>query len=132
MNSRVFRYFLFAWICCLAVVSSVPMRAQVTGATLSGTITDPQGGAIPNAKISAKNVATGIATETTTNATGTYSLPNLNPSDYEVSVFAAGFSTSMVKVTLTVGAKQEMSLALTVGEVQQVVRVSGAAPIVVL
>ena len=41
-----------------------------------------------------------------------------------------GFSTAAVKVTLTVGAKQEISLSLTVGEVQQVVRVSGAAPIV--
>ena len=55
-----------------------------TGATLSGTITDAQGGAIPNANISAKNVATGISTETTTNATGAYSIPNLNPSDHEV------------------------------------------------
>ena len=114
----------------LAVVSSVPLRAQVTGATLSGTITDAQGGAIPNANISAKNVATGISTDTTTNATGAYSIPNLNPADYEVSVSAPGFSTAVVKVTLTVGAKQEMSLSLTVGEVQQVVRVSGAAPVV--
>src|ERR1700747_1503331 len=101
MNSRVFRYFLLEWILCLAVISSIPMRAQVTGATLSGTITDAQGGAIPNANISAKNVATGISTETTTNATGAYSIPNLNPSDYEVSVSAAGLSTSVVKGALT-------------------------------
>jgi Carboxypeptidase regulatory-like domain len=130
MSLRTVKYRLSAWILCIAVVISVPLRAQVTGATLSGTITDAQGGAIPNANISAKNVATGISTETTTNATGAYSIANLNPSDYEVSVSAVGFSTSVVKVTLTVGAKQEMSLALTVGEVQQVVRVSGAAPIV--
>jgi uncharacterized membrane protein len=122
MSLGTVKYRLFAWILFVAVVSSVPLRAQVTGATLSGTITDAQGGAIPNANISAKNVATGISTETTANATGAYSIANLNPSDYEVSVSAAGFSTSVVKVTLTVGAKQEMSLALTVGEVQQVVR----------
>src|SRR6201997_2162850 len=98
MNSRVFRYFLLAWILCLAVISSIPMRAQVTGATLSGTITDAQGGAIPNANISAKNVATGISTDTASNATGSYSIPNLNPADYEVSVSAPGFSTAVVKV----------------------------------
>ena len=113
---------LFAWILCIAVVISVPLRAQVTGATLSGTISDAQGGAIPNANISAKNVATGISTNTTANATGTYSIPNLNPAEYEVTVSSPGFSTAAVKVTLTVGAKQEISLASMVGEVQQVVR----------
>src|ERR1700732_5237871 len=101
MNSRTVESMLFASILCLAVVISVPLRAQVTGATLSGTISDAQGGAIPNANISAKNVATGISTDTTTNATGAYSIPNLNPADYEVSVSAPGFSTSVVKVTLT-------------------------------
>ena len=130
MNSRTVESMLFASILCLAVVISLPLRAQVTGATLSGTITDAQGGAIPNANISAKNVPTGISTDTTTNATGTYSIPNLNPADYEVSVSAPNFSTAVAKVTLTVGAKQEMSLSLTVGEVQEVVRVSGAAPTV--
>src|ERR1700676_2941399 len=130
MNSRTVESLLFAAILCLAVVISLPLRAQVTGATLSGTITDAQGGAIPNATVSAKNVATGISTDTTTNATGTYSITNLNPADYEVSVSAPNFSTAVANVTLTVGAKQEMSLSLTVGEVQEIVRVSGAAPTV--
>src|SRR5580704_8201398 len=127
MNSRTVKY-LSALFLCLLVVMSLQLRAQVTGATLSGTITDAQGGVVPNANVSAKNLSTGISTDTTTNTSGTYSIPNLNPADYEVSVSAPNFSTAIVKVTLTVGAKQEMSLALTVGEIQQVVQVSGAAP----
>ena len=75
MSSRTFKCMLFVSILCLGLVISSPLRAQVTGATLSGTITDPQGGAIPNAKMSAENVATGIPTDTTTNATGTYNIP---------------------------------------------------------
>jgi hypothetical protein len=107
---------------------AAPARAQVAGATLTGTITDAQGGAVADAKVSAKNLATGVAVDTQTNGTGAYTIPNLNPSDYEVSVTATGFSTTVSKVTLTVGAKQEMNLALTVGSVQQEVQVTGAAP----
>jgi hypothetical protein len=106
------------------------LRAQVTGATLTGTVTDAQGGAVPNAKVSAKNVATSVVTESTTNSAGAYTVVNLIPADYEVSISAAGFSTAVTKVTLTVGAKQELSLALTVGQITQTVEVTGAAPTV--
>src|SRR5690349_18501330 len=114
----------------LGALISLPMRAQVAGATLSGTITDAQGGAIPNAKVSARNTATGVSTDSMTNATGFYTIVNLNPGDYEVSISAPGFNTTTTKVTLTVGAKQELSTALQVGQVTQEVQVTGAAPIV--
>ena len=104
-----------------------PTRAQVVGATVLGTITDPRGDAIPNAKVSAKNVATGVSTSTTTNTTGAFSIANLNPGDYELSATATGFSTAVTKLTLIVGAKQEVDLALKVGQVTQVVEVTGAA-----
>jgi hypothetical protein len=110
--------------------SATPLRAQVAGATLSGTITDSQGGAVVGAKVAAKNGATGLTTESTTNSSGAYSIVNLLPADYEVSVTAAGFRTAVSKVTLTVGAQQALNLALTVGDVSQTVEVTGAAPII--
>jgi TonB-dependent Receptor Plug Domain len=55
---------------------------------------------------------------------------NLIPADYQVSVSAPGFKTATSKVTLTVGAKQELSLSLTVGEITQTVEITGAAPII--
>src|SRR6266436_820887 len=118
-------------ICALGLLfSATPLHAQVAGATLSGTITDSQGGAVVSAKVSAKNGATGVITESTTNASGAYSIVNLIPADYDVSVSAMGFRMAVSKVTLTVGAKQEMSVALTVGDVSQTVEVTGAAPII--
>jgi hypothetical protein len=110
--------------------SATPLRAQVAGATLSGTITDAQGGAVVGAKVSAKNGATGVTTDTTTNAAGAYSIVNLLPANYDVSVAATGFRTAVSKVTLTVGAQQALSVALTVGEVSQTVEVTGAAPVI--
>lgn len=128
MSTRATKAVLFAWVICLSLFLSVPLRAQVAGATLSGTITDSQGGTVPNARVVVKNAATGVSVETTTNATGAYTVPNLNPGDYEATVTASGFATTISKVTLTVGAKQEMNIALTVGQVVQTVEVTGAAP----
>ena len=114
----------------LGMLASFPLRAQVAGASLSGTITDPQGGAVVGAKISAKNDATGVTTETTTNTTGAYNLVNVNAGNYEVSISATGFSTAVSKIELTVGSQQQLSVALTVGQVTQTVEVTGAAPVV--
>jgi len=128
MNRNATKWLLLSSI--LVLLFSAPVRAQVVGATVSGTITDPHGDAIPNAKVSAKNLATGVSTSTTTNATGAFSIANLNPSEYEISSSATGFSTAQTKVTLTVGAKQEVNLQLKVGQVTQIVEVTGAAPTV--
>jgi Carboxypeptidase regulatory-like domain/TonB dependent receptor len=123
---------LLAGVCvlCLSTLISLPLRAQVAGATLTGTVTDTQGGAIPNAKVSARNTATGVSTDTTTNAAGAYNIVNLVPGDYDVNVSAPGFSTVVTKVTLTVGATQALNPSLTVGQVTQEVQVTGVAPIV--
>ncbi len=129
MYSKTTKWILVCLVLGMAgLVFAAPARAQVSGATLSGTITDAQGGAVADAKVTAKNLGTGVSADTTTNGTGAYTLPNLNAADYEISVTATGFSTTVSKVTLTVGAKQEMNIALTVGSVQQEVQVTGAAP----
>src|SRR5260370_13019333 len=72
-----------------------PLHAQVAGATLSGTITDGQGGVLPGATVSATNISTGVAVGTKTNEVGAYTVPNLNAGDYQVSVSAPGFSTTL-------------------------------------
>src|SRR6195256_3527206 len=118
-------------ICALGLVFlATPLRAQVAGATLSGTITDAQGGAVVGAKVSARNGATGVTTDSTTNGSGFYTIVNLNPADYAVSITAPGFRTAVSKVTLIVGGQQALNLALIVGEVSQTVEVTGAAPVV--
>src|ERR1700680_4991768 len=94
----------------LGLFVSVPVWAQVAGASLSGTVTDASGAVIPNASISIKNVGTGVTRDVTADTAGFYAAPNLLPGAYEVSVSAPGFSTEVrTGITLTVGAQQALN-----------------------
>ncbi|HTB94622.1 MAG TPA: carboxypeptidase regulatory-like domain-containing protein [Candidatus Sulfotelmatobacter sp.] len=109
------------------------VRAQVAGATLSGTVTDSNGTVIPQAKVSIKNVATGIVVDVAANSDGLYSAPNLLPGTYQVLVSASGFATlERSGVTLTVGAQQVLNLSLRVGKLSEKIVVTGEAPAVEL
>jgi hypothetical protein len=123
------KFLVFTIVLVLGLVCSAPASAQVSGATLSGLITDSSGGAVPNATVSIKNQATGDVREVPTNSDGFYSAPNLLPGNYEVTVKATGFSTVVQKgITLTVGAQQALNLSLKIGQVNTTVEVSAAPP----
>jgi hypothetical protein len=103
--------------------------AQVAGATLSGAVTDTSGGAIPQSRMSIKNLATGVTRTITTDAAGFYSVPNLLPGTYEVTASAQGFADQVrTGITLTVGAQQVLNVTMQVGQVTQTVEVTAAAP----
>src|ERR1700730_7552216 len=91
----------------IRLLRAAPAHAQVSGATVSGTVTDPSGSAIPKAQITIRDVATGVTRVLVSDSAGFYSAPNLLPASYEISVTAQGFSTQRrTGITLTVGAQQ--------------------------
>ena len=109
------------------------LYAQVAGATLTGTVTDSSHAGIPKAQVTITDVATDVARNAVTDNVGFYTAPNLLPGTYDVSVTAPGFSTEVrTGVTLTVGAKQVLDIAMRVGQVSERVQVTGEAPTVEL
>ena len=108
-------------------------HAQATGATLSGTVTDPSGSVIAGAEVAIKNLGTGIVRTVTTDSVGLYSAPNLIPGNYEITVSSPGFSKAVESnLTLSVGQQQTLNLTMKVGEATQSVTVEEAAPSVEL
>src|SRR6202022_3033539 len=134
MPVRIFRArikILIPLLLAMGILLASHADAQISGATLSGTVTDQSGGAIPQATISIKNVATGITRSNTTSAAGFYSAPNLLPGIYEVKAEAQGFTDRLqTGVNLTVGEQQVLNFALQVGQMSQTVEVSTEAPTV--
>src|SRR5437867_6115326 len=119
------------FVLAFTLFPAVPTNAQVTGATLSGTVTDTSGAVIPGVTISIKNRATGVGRTVMADEAGLYSAPNLQAGGYDVTATQPGFSTVVQSnITLTVGAQQQLNITMKVGETAQVVEVTSAAPLV--
>jgi len=135
MAHSVFRYkcafIALSFALLLSLCLSTRVSAQVVGATISGTVADASGSKMAGVDLSITNVGTGIVTTTSTKGEGTFSVPNLQPGNYEISAAAKGFSTLVRKgITLTVGQELVLNLSLQVGGVNEQVTVTAEAPTV--
>jgi hypothetical protein len=117
-----------AMLVCLTFSS--PAQGQGAAGTISGTVTDPAGAAVPGVQVVILNPATGQARSLTTNESGFFSAPSLVPSDYEVTASANGFATTVEKVYLKVGTEVQLNIALKVGDVSEKVVIESGAPII--
>jgi len=99
--------------------------AQSESATLSGRITDASGSVIVGAQVTATNEDTNVTASTTTNDTGIFIFPSLEPGGYQLTVVAPGFG-KLVKnrIVLHVQDRIAQNLALQVGSVDQVITVT--------
>jgi hypothetical protein len=98
--------------------------------TITGTVTDPTGSAIANAKITATNDATGVASTTVTTDAGVYSIPAVQPGTYTVSIEAAGFQRAQQKgILVNPGEVANANAAMQVGNSSQTIEVTAAAPL---
>jgi Carboxypeptidase regulatory-like domain len=107
---------------------SIPIRAQNSGATLSGTVNDSSGAPVAGAKVSVSNIFTGQTVETRTDASGHYSVSKLGPGNYEVTAVAEGFPTSKSKVTIAAGAAQTLNLQMEGSSGNNAAQSSGTEP----
>ena len=113
---------------CLAICRIT--HAQST-ASLNGTVTDPSGNAVPNAKVVAINEATTVQSVSQTDAAGSFLFASLPIGVYRIEVSAAGFQTGVVKdLKLEVATSATKDIQLKVGQVTEVVEITAEAALV--
>ena len=114
----------------LAVMIAAPiLKAQVTGATIVGRVTDSTGAPVVNAQVVVTRPSTEAHVQVGTNESGSYTVPNLTPGTYKISVSAATFSTVITDgITLEVGQNVAENFTLTPGTVVQQVEVTRPFP----
>jgi hypothetical protein len=109
----------------------VQALAQTGQATVSGIVTDAQGGAIPAAMVIASDIQTGIKTRVTTNDSGAYSIPNLPIGSYSLTVEKDGFRRYLREnLRLTTGEDLGLNVQMQLGTINETIEVKADAPLV--
>ncbi len=123
-------FFYFVLASALLIFFGGYAVAQQVFGSIIGTVTDPSGSAVNNAKVTITDVTKGTSFDVTTNDAGQYTKGQLIPDVYKVAIEAPGFQ-KVVSNELTVQVDQatQFNAALTVGNVSQEVEVTAAAPL---
>jgi outer membrane receptor for ferrienterochelin and colicin len=113
--------------CCL-FLCTLTAFSQVQNGQFQGVVTDPTGAAIPRAKVTITNMATGLSVTTTSSQSGLYTVKELPPGAYKFTTEASGFKTREdTNVPLNAGVIQRVDFKMEIGQTREVVEVSGAA-----
>ncbi|HEX5424171.1 MAG TPA: carboxypeptidase regulatory-like domain-containing protein [Candidatus Acidoferrales bacterium] len=113
----------------LALIVQCSAVAQAVYGTLIGTVTDTTGAAVPGATISVTNVGTNFALTAQTNASGEYTLSNLIPGSYKITVTKTGFKTwTQENVPIGVGRSTTVNATVELGQITEHVTVTSSPP----
>ncbi|HEU4869280.1 MAG TPA: carboxypeptidase regulatory-like domain-containing protein, partial [Pyrinomonadaceae bacterium] len=112
----------------LTLLLAAPAAAQVTTADITGRVLDQNGAAVANATITARNIGTGQERTAQTDQQGNYTLSELPPGTYEITVEAPNFSKAVIKAReINVGTTATLNFDLKPGQITEIVNVTGDA-----
>lgn len=112
----------------VSLLLTAPVAAQVTTADITGRVLDQNGAAVASATITARNVGTGQERTVQSDQQGNYTLSELPPGTYDISVEAPNFSKAVVKAReVNVGTTVTLNFDLKPGQITEIVNVTGDA-----
>lgn len=128
--SAISYFLLVLSVCALTIGMLQSGWAQEVTASVTGTVTDPSGAALPGATVTATSVERGISYSAETNSSGLYRISQLPVGSYTVKVEKSGFAVaSHPAFVLTVNQVAQIDVAMKVGQTTETVEVTGAAPV---
>ncbi len=119
-------------LCCMLVICVASMGAsgQLSTATISGTVADPTGAVVPNAKVQFTQTDTNFTRSTITDSQGAYRAPFLPTGPYKAEVDAPGFrATAQSGIVLTVNQQATLNFTLQLGMQTTAIEVTGQVPL---
>ena len=130
MSKRFFRQLLLCLLVAGMLLCTLEIRAQGVFGTISGTILDSKGAAIPGATVTITNVNTGVARNVVTNDVGIYNATSLIPGVYRLEAEMPGFKKAVISdITLEVNANLKINVGMDLGEVTEIVNVTSEGPL---
>jgi hypothetical protein len=118
------------FLAVLLIALACPVFAQGIRATVTGRITDPSGAVVPNATVSITNTGTNETRRVQTNEEGEYTIPQLPPGEYSLTVEQSGFKKLVQRFTLETGQGARVDLQLQTGAVTEQVEITAVTPVV--
>jgi hypothetical protein len=122
--------FLFALLFLSAGFCSVIAPAQGIRATITGRVTDQSGAVVPGARVTVTNTGTNETRIATCSEEGEYTIPQLPPGDYSLTVEQAGFKKAVQRFTLETGQGARLDVALQAGAFSEQVEITAATPVI--
>lgn len=122
---------MFTNLFSIALLFAPVMPAQFESASVLGSVHDPSGATIAGAKITLKNVSTGVTATAQTGPSGNYEFLTVKIGDYRVNAEAPGFQTLATDVfNVAVNSRQRVDLTMKIGAATETVTVTGAAALI--
>jgi hypothetical protein len=123
-------------LCALAILfllsfSFASVATAQSTSTLNGSVTDPSGAAVPNAKITITSLATGLVRDATSNTAGLYQFLDVPPGEYKLDASASGFAPfAIASLALVVNTPSTINIKFQLSGTTQTISVEGTEPLI--
>jgi hypothetical protein len=114
---------LLTFVLVLLCANLLSAQSTISSGSIQGTVRDPSGAVIPDAKVTITDKAAAHTVQVTTTSAGTYASGALHPAQYTVRIEAPGFKTTEVQLTVEVGVTAAGNATLQIGQADQVIEV---------